>query len=497
MTGESSMKAIISEFSQETDSFASVITERSAFTSWRAPGSKKELDGIYDALVAEGIDCSFGPMYRAQASGPVRHSVVLEYLSDLFGDIDSAGGFDVVGLAMHGATQSTEEDDVCGYVVEELKKKYPAVKIAVTCDLHGNITKRLFEGADAISGFQTYPHRDTYETGLRAGRTLARILKGKETHQVLVKVPMIAPASGYTTDSGPLGELYRRAHKYVATGKLLEFSIFQMQPWLDVREGASTVLTVSENASVAKECALSLAQELSGLGDFMQPKLDSLEDVVLKSNQARPFKPVVCSDFSDSPNAGATGDNILILKYFLEHGQDIPAAFIVNDGPAAKKAFELGVNGEGQFRIGGTIDEHNHDFVEINARVKSLHDGIFRPSGPVLRGVNLSIGQTAVLSCGSFDILVCENMAITGDLELYRHFGIDPMFYKFVLVKANTSFKISYNEVSDTFMAVDSGGSATANLKSLPWKRLPRDFFYPFTEIKDKYKASDWLIVKS
>ena len=490
------MKALISEFSQETDSFSSVITQRSAFTSWRAPGSKKELDGLYDSLTEAGIECSFGPMYRSQASGPVLHSVVKEYLSDLYESIDSMGGTDIVGLALHGATQSTEEDDVCGLLVCELKKRYPDVKIAVTCDLHGNITRRLFEKSDSLSGFQTYPHRDTWETGLRAGKTLAAIIGGKKLHQVLVKVPMIAPASGYTTDSGPVGDLYKRAHKMVSDGRLTEFSIFQMQPWLDVKEGASTVLTVSDSRSDARECALSLARELSGLGDFMQPELDTIDEVIEKARSAADGRPVVCSDFSDSPNAGANGDNIMVLKKFLEKGRDIPSAFIVNDSPAVDKAFELGVNGEGKFRIGGTIDEHNHDYVEVCARVCSLHDGNFKPSGPVLRGVTLNIGRTAVLEAGNFTILVCGNMSITGDLQLYRHFGIDPIFYRFVLVKANTSYKLVYNEVSDCFMTVDTGGSATANLKSLPWKKLPRSYFYPFTEIKDTYKAEDWLFEK-
>ena len=228
----------------------------------------------------------------------------------------------------------------------------------------------------------------------------------------------------------------------------------------------------------------------------MQPRLDTIDEVIDKSRTAENGRPVVCSDFSDSPNAGANGDNILVLKRFLEKGRDIPAAFIVNDKPAVERAFELGVNGEGKFRIGGTIDEHNHEYVEVKARVCSLHDGNFKPSGPVLRGVTLNIGRAAVIEAGNFTILVCCNMSITGDLQLYRHFGIDPIFYRFVLVKANTSFKLVYNEVSDLFMTVDTGGSATANLKSLPWKKLPRDFFYPFTEIKDRYRAEEQLMEK-
>lgn len=493
---EEVMKVIIAEFCEETNSFTPIIADRSHFTPWTSATSKKEIDGFFDVMKENGHEPFFGPMYRSESSGKVDHVVVEEFLSDVRNAISEKGPVGAICLALHGATQTTKLDDGCGYVIRTLKEEYK-VPVAVSFDLHANVTRCIFDYADALAGYQTYPHRDQYNTGRRSALQLVRFLSGKKEYAARVTVPMIAPASGYTTDDGPLSTLYKKAGSFVEDGTLEDFTMFQVQPWLDVSECNAVVYTRAKDPGAARKTALELAQKLSAMGEHMQPQLDTCEAVVKAMEENRTGKPVIVSDFSDSPNAGSVGDDVKILKYMLEHAPQYKCAFLLNDPAAVEKAFKTGVGGKARFTLGGSIDKTNKTHVEVEAVVESLHSGNFIPDGPALNGFELNIGRTAVLRAGNFDIMVCCHMCITGDLMLYRHFGIDPAQYKMAIVKANTSFRLVYTPIAGKILVVDTGCPSTADLKGLPWTRLPKEIMYPWVEIKNTYKASEHLREKA
>ncbi len=55
----------------------------------------------------------------------------------------------------------------------------PRAPIAVSLDLHANVTERMVRNCDAIAGYKTYPHVDQYESGQLAGSIVLRYLKGE------------------------------------------------------------------------------------------------------------------------------------------------------------------------------------------------------------------------------------------------------------------------------------------------------------------------------
>ena len=58
-------------------------------------------------------------------------------------------------------------------------------------------------------------------------------------------------------------------------------------------------------------------------------------------------------------------------------------------------------------------------------------------------------------------------------------FGIEPLHYELVVVKANTSFRAHYRDISDLIYVADTPGAGAANLKLLQWEHLPKGL-YPF-----------------
>lgn len=136
------------------------------------------------------------------------------------------------------------------------------------------------------------------------------------------------------------------------------------------------------------------------------------------------------------------------------------------------------------FSIGGTRYPKINRPLLVEGYVKSLHDGIFTQEGPAGRGIVNNIGHSAVLRVGNIDILVCQHIYGNGDPQLYRAFGIEPLFYQLVVVKACTSFRAAYSLFSEKIYETDTPGAASVNLKSLPFKRLPKDF-YPFSTLEN------------
>lgn len=500
------MMVLVAELSQETNSFCPVFTTLDDYKRYgigfgndfreSVRGIEIEAEGIFSALDEEGIDYIPAIRMRAQASGRILPEVYTYFIENLDKAIDAHPNLDGIILSLHGATQSADSDDVCGDITEHVRKKLGnQVAIAASFDLHANITEKIYKNADIICGYLTYPHVDFYGVGFRAAKLCANKLKNNEEYfMAWCSIPMIVPASGYSTSTGVFSELSQKARRMVSDGLLCDYSIFPMQPWLDVCAGGSSIVTISKSSLHAFECAQELAAGLKAIRNSMVPELYSLEEIIELGVQNTSGKPIILVDFSDSANAGAAGDNSDVLAKMLELGvTESETAMIVVDEPAVEKAFRVGIGNTDYFTIGGTLDANCSKPVKVLAKVRSLHDGTFKLGGPS-KGIERHLGTCAVISVGEIDILVTRAMASTGDIQLYRHFGIEPLFYKLVVVKANTSFYASYSDVCSRIMFTDTGCVATANLNKLPFTHLPKSF-HPFSDI-EKFNISEHVKIK-
>jgi microcystin degradation protein MlrC len=82
-----------------------------------------------------------------------------------------------------------------------------------------------------------------------------------------------------------------------------------------------------------------------------------------------------------------------------------------------------------------------------------------------------------VLESGQVLILVAERSSMTVDPELFRSHGIDPVYCKIVVVKSPNGFRAAYEPIAKGIFLVDTPGVSTANLTTLPFKRVPRPIY--------------------
>jgi len=487
---------------QETDSFNLIPTTIADYlgVGYDDPSYTEELGrilpekltegapkGMMDMAIKRGYEPVYGVRISARSGGAVRHDVVECFLGRILPELRREK-VDGVLVALHGATQSLRSDDVGGDILTAIRETVGEdVVIAASCDLHANVTRRMVQAADYICGYQTYPHLDQYQVGCRTAALLADHLEGHRRKMAHTTLPIMASAHAYSTARGGLKLLMDRGHEMVATGRLADFSIFQVQPWLDVEHCGSAVLAVAEDEQTAIAAAKELALGNFALREELQGEpLWSIDEVIEKAlTLQEDGHPVVLSDSADSPGAGANGDSAAVLEAVLPYRDNLRVAFSLDDTPAVEKAWQLGVGAVADFTLGATRAPHlSHSVVVKDAVVRCLSDGTFFHAGAARRGAEINIGRCAVLQAGKIQILVSTNSRFNGDLQFYRGFGIEPTMCDLVNVKRCTSFRANYEPFASLICNTATPGAASPDLKSLPYQRIPRPF-YPFDEVTE------------
>ena len=108
--------------------------------------------------------------------GPVREDAYERMAGLVCGAV--AGGCDVALLDLHGAMVAEHVLDGEGELLRRVRHVAPDLPIAVTCDLHCNLTAAMVENCTVLIGYKTYPHVDMYEVAEQIGRVVLDAVDG-------------------------------------------------------------------------------------------------------------------------------------------------------------------------------------------------------------------------------------------------------------------------------------------------------------------------------
>ena len=479
----SNKRVLILEFRQESNTFNPIVMPAEVFNA----GHPFEGEGIYaakmrakeqfcggvDAITAAGGIAIPSVMAAAPSGGRVSDAM-LEHVKERVGEYILKEKPDAICACLHGATSTETVDDACGNLVEHLRAVAGNIPIAVCFDLHANVTDRTLRNADVVCGYQTYPHHDLYNTGYRMAKLCMEMLEGKKPAMATVSLPILLPPAGYTDTEGAFKQLVDRAHQMVDDGRLKDYSIFVVQPWLDISEIASRIIAISDDPEVAKACAAELAQGLYDIREEMWPELVDVDEIIRIAKENTSGKPVILADSADSPNGGAVGDSPVAAMKVLESGSGLTACTFIRDPKAVEQAFAVGVGNTAEFTVGAGYTLGMPGPLKAEGYVRSLHCGDFS-----IGNSTGFVGRCAVIRFGGVDALVTEATAHSGLPWLYKGFGIEPSFYDLIVVKANTSFRRFYEPITNLIYVADTPGAGASNLRKCQWNNLPKGM-YPF-----------------
>ena len=484
-------RVLVLGFHQESNTFNPVTSTMKRFSSGPVKEGREayealkamplDVRGMIDAIEEAGGEVVMSLALRAGSGGRVADDVYEYFCKKVYEYVEKEGPFDAIGASLHGATCTESLDDPCGVLLENLRKwAGPDVPIAASFDLHANITDRILKAGDIVCGYQCYPHTDAVRTGYRAGALLMKLAAGEKLYMAAAALPMMTPPSGYTTRKGPFKEVSDLGHAFVEDGSLLDYTVFNVQPWLDIPDIQSRVIAISGDPEKALEKADILAEKFWEVKDKCWPELMTIDEVIDHAESPEARKPVLLVDASDSPNGGAVGDSVAVALRLWERRSPLRTGMFVADPAAVEKAFSLGVGATAGFTVGAGFTPDAPGPLCAEATVVSLHDGLM-PCGTRGYGRIVDVGRAAVLRIGPMEIMVCGNPASSGDPQILRHFGIEPMQCDLVVVKANTSFLEPYSAFAGDILYADTPGAGSANLRALTWHRLPKPF-YPFDD---------------
>jgi microcystin degradation protein MlrC len=485
--GRFSMAVAIASMMQESNTFSPVNTRYEDFAPVfgaellaRHEGKMTELGGFIDVL--KEAKQTIAPIAAAWAitANRSRRADFSRLVSQIVDGITSVSRLEAVLLAMHGAQCAQEIDDAEGYLLHELRKVVgPSIPIVTTLDLHANVTRAMVEHATAIVGYHTYPHVDMYETGVKAARLLLATLAGGVTPAMAFrKLPMIINAENMQTTRGPMHELIETAETLERNGSAEAVSIFGVQAWMDIEEMGNTVVVVTNGDRDGAEMhASTLANKYWSIRRQFEVKLTPVKEAIRKAQRIK-GGPIILAESSDSTGSGSPGDSTGVLRELLAARLAEPSAIFLVDPDAVAQAHRAGVGATPSMKIGGKFDRQNSRPVKVVGYVRMLSDGRWVPRARSYNpGIESSMGRAALLEVGSVKILMAERSAMTVDPELFRSHGIDPVHMKIVVVKSPNGFRAAYEPIAKGIFVVDTPGISTANLKKLPWKRLPRPIY--------------------
>ncbi len=480
------MRIAIASMLQESNTFSPVRTHYADFSPVfgqdaydRHAGKLTEMGGFVDVLKPQPV--TIVPVCAAWAITANR--LVRADFARLANEFENglrAASADALLLAMHGAQTAEGEDDVEGHILARARKVLgPDKPIVLTLDLHANITARMVELANAIVGYHTYPHIDMFEVGQKAARLLLQTLQGEvKPTMAFRKLPLIVPAENSQTHCGPMQKLISAAQALEQSGKAEAISIFPVQPWMDIAEmGCAVVAVTNGNLRAAQKHADTLARRL---WDRKKDYEVTLTPVPAAIEEALRMEggPIVLAESSDSTGSGSPGDSTGVLKHLVRAPLDGPAAIFLVDPAAVRTAIEAGIGATVTMKVGGAFDKKHSKPVKVTGVVKLISDGRWTARA---RGYNTGIttcmGRAVVFEVGQVHILIAERSAMTVDPELFRSHGIDPIYCKIVVVKSPNGFRAAYEPIAKKIFVVDTPGVSTANLRQLPFKRVPRSIY--------------------
>lgn len=474
----------IGEVAHETNTFCAALTGVEAFKDdeWLIgdaivaahAGNRTYVGGMLDRCVARGLTPVPTFATSTQPSGTIIAAAYAEIEQTLLAEIERALPVDAVCLALHGAGVAQGVDDLEGTLLAAVRALVgPDVPIAVSLDLHGNITQAMLDHADGLFGNWYYPHTDGYERGAECIDYVCQLLAG-EIHPVmhLEQLPMMIPTC--STDLEPGKRLNALCQSWEQRPGLIDCTIFHGFALTDVPAVGMTVLTIADgDPALAAEAGRDVGHAIWEARDEYLPEILSAEEAIARA-LAVPDGPVIINDTSDNPGGGSPGDSTHLLRAMLDAHLANACYGYIFDVETATQVHAAGVGATVAVRLGGKSDALHGAPIEAEAYVKCLTDGQFRLTTPMGRGSLINWGPMARLMIGGVDVLVGSRRSQVLDAEVFLLHGIDVRRYRIVALKSSAHFRAGFTHLAAAIITANTPGATTLDLTVFPYHRIRR-----------------------
>ena len=488
------MRLVIAQMKHETNTFSPVPTPLERF----ARGEQLPLEGraVRDAFkgtgTAIGAFIDLAEEAGAEAVYPVAGNAAPSAPVDIAAYEWMAGriveavarGCDAVLLDLHGAMVTWAHDDGEGELLRRIRQVAPQVPVGVALDMHTNLFPAMGNLATVIAGYQTYPHVDMYETGVRAARPIFSLLNGKARPALAFgHLPMLPHVMRQSSLDSPNREIQARA-KEMERQEALAATFFVGFPHADIPyAGSSAVVVTDGDAQKARALCDELLEMAWKVRAQFVYRVEPLEASLRRAEKLGPGsgRPIVLLDHYDNCASGGTMDTMAVLGGILDAGLEEAAAFAICDPHAVEQMTRAGVGTRVTLQLGGKMDMPALGLKgrprEVTGNVRCIVNGIYCNDGPMARGELADMGPSAVLDTGKVEIAVISRHVEPHDMASFRELGIDPLTKRFLMLKSRVHWRAGLGPLAKAVIECAGEGVCTSDYSQLNFKRLRRPVY--------------------
>ena len=454
----------------------------------KAMGTNSCIGGFIEICNREGAELL--PICAAMggATETVADEVYDFYVGEMKNGFDDMKDkIDGVLLSLHGAMATESRQDPETDAVRDVREIVGYdIPLMVTFDLHANKDQAILKEATAVFGYQSSPHVDMKNTGMRAANAMIRTLRSEiEPAMALKKPRIVVPSVFSATTVSPAKEIIDRVHWWEKKPSVVDVSALFGFAWSDVHPlGMGMIAVTDDNPKLAQEIvddlcdlAWSLRKGLTGRSEAV---LHGVEDGVRlameKAKKAK--KPIVVLDHADRSN-----DTTFVLRELIKQGAVRTAFPMLYDPESAKKIVEAGVGEKVELEVGATTGWRDGDKVRVEGDVLWAGEKTYIGTGPMRINREIDLGPTGILQVGGVWLQVTSRQSSLIDDDPIKQFGYRPEDFEIIVSKSKTHFRAVYEELGEEIIIIDAPGQCPADLSVFDYINVPEGV-YPIT-IKD------------
>lgn len=475
------LRILLVGFYHETNTFSATSTDFALFERYqfftgadlvsRYRGTGTELGGAIGEIERRG-ETAVGVLFASAIPSGIITRECFDFILNRIGvGLKDAGPCDGVLVVLHGAAVAVGCPDADGAVLDAVRAVVGATPLVATIDFHANVSARMIAQADAIVGYDTYPHVDMAQRGAEAIGLLASRVGGRHFHKAQRKLPLITVPQVQSTVDEPMSSVMRYLHEVEERAGVASATVAMGFPYADSLDLGASVLVYGDKEA-AERAADDLADAIWQARNAFAPVLIDPDGIAsLVGPDA--VTPVVLVDPADNVGGGSAGDGTVILEKLVRAHVD-GAVIVMCDPEAASAAAELGVGAWFSGAVGGATDHAHGAPVEVAGRISYVADTSFVHSGTYMTGVRTRMGLTVIIDVGGLRVVLTSLRTMPFDIEQLRCLGIEPADCRVIVVKSAIAWRAAYGAVARSVFTIDTPGICPSNLSRLSYRTRPR-----------------------
>jgi microcystin degradation protein MlrC len=432
--------------------------------------------GYVEAARQQGHDLLPLSWSNATPSAHVTEDAYERIVAQILDDLAQMKDLDGLYLDLHGAMVAEHVDDGEGEMLRRVRDLVgPDLPIAVSLDLHANVTPEMVALSDNLEIYRTYPHVDMAATGRRSAVQLDTLIKsGERFCKAFRQLPFMIPLTSGCTYEGPAKEVYREVKLLAQEPGVAGISFACGFCPADFPGAGASLVAYGTSQEAADQAAAALYEaaverESAFALEALQPAEAVREALRIAKHSS---KPVVLADAQDNPGGGGNADTTGLLRALIEEGAAGAVLANLYDPEAANAAHAAGEGAEITLALGGQSRIPGDQPLQATFKVLRLGDGQCTGTGPFYKGAHMKLGPTALLETGGVRVAVASAKVQLADQAMLRHLGVEPAEQNILALKSSVHFRADFQPIAEAVLVVVSPGPVVLDNRELAFRRL-------------------------